>query len=328
MHLDAGRRYGRESTCGKKVDYKSEESAARAAEAMSAKADKPLEPYPCFWCDGWHIGRKMAQAELEEASGRGAEPTYVYMIEDRGEATRVVCVDDPEVAKVVAGEMVQDFYGRPIRWEERSDGELAGTYHAWADEIATIYCFRFLVRTGVEQETMLGKSEGRKDDGDDVEPGPGRRRAGPDEPGYSVASPSAERPGPSPTRTDLDPGRGPGLAAGAGREGRALPALRAVHQGLPAPDLRRDGAGADPDVAGGRPLAQRLYVHVPSIDPARGGDVAKLEFWGLIEEERASAHRRRSRRVLAGHAAGRGLDQREDRRSPSTPGSTTAGCCR
>jgi hypothetical protein len=27
-------------------------------------------------------------------------------------------------------------------------------------------------------------------------------------------------------------------------------------------------------------------VHVPSIDPARGGDVAKLEFWGLIEEER------------------------------------------
>jgi hypothetical protein len=33
--------------------------------------------------------------------------------------------------------------------------------------------------------------------------------------------------------------------------------------------------------------ARRLYVHVPSIDPARGGDVAKLEFWGLIEEERA-----------------------------------------
>ena len=30
-------------------------------------------------------------------------------------------------------------------------------------------------------------------------------------------------------------------------------------------------------------------MHVPSIDPARGGDVAKLEFWGLIEEERAQA---------------------------------------
>ena len=35
-------------------------------------------------------------------------------------------------------------------------------------------------------------------------------------------------------------------------------------------------------------FGKRLYVHVPSIDPARGGDVAKLEFWGLIEEERAS----------------------------------------
>jgi hypothetical protein len=34
-------------------------------------------------------------------------------------------------------------------------------------------------------------------------------------------------------------------------------------------------------------FGRRLYVHVPSIDPARGGDVAKLEFWGLIEEERA-----------------------------------------
>jgi hypothetical protein len=33
-------------------------------------------------------------------------------------------------------------------------------------------------------------------------------------------------------------------------------------------------------------FGRRLYVHVPSIDPARGGDVAKLEFWGLIEEER------------------------------------------
>jgi hypothetical protein len=34
-------------------------------------------------------------------------------------------------------------------------------------------------------------------------------------------------------------------------------------------------------------LGRRLYVHVPSIDPTRGGDVAKMAFWGLIEEERA-----------------------------------------
>lgn len=31
---------------------------------------------------------------------------------------------------------------------------------------------------------------------------------------------------------------------------------------------------------------KKLYVHVPSVDPARGGDVAKLEHWGLLEEER------------------------------------------
>jgi hypothetical protein len=35
-------------------------------------------------------------------------------------------------------------------------------------------------------------------------------------------------------------------------------------------------------------FGRRLYVHVPSIDPARGGDVAKLEHWGLIEEERGT----------------------------------------
>jgi len=37
---------------------------------------------------------------------------------------------------------------------------------------------------------------------------------------------------------------------------------------------------------GGR--ERRLYVHVPSIDPTRGGDVAKMQFWGLIEEEKGS----------------------------------------
>jgi hypothetical protein len=35
-------------------------------------------------------------------------------------------------------------------------------------------------------------------------------------------------------------------------------------------------------------FGRRLYVHVPSLDPARGGDVAKLQFWGLIEEERGT----------------------------------------
>jgi hypothetical protein len=67
LHLRAGKRYGREATCGTKVNFKSESTANRAAQSMAAKADKPLEAYPCAWCEGWHIGRKMSEQELREA---------------------------------------------------------------------------------------------------------------------------------------------------------------------------------------------------------------------------------------------------------------------
>ena len=90
--------------------------------------------------------------------------TYIYLIEDKTEGHRAVCVDDPEVVKAVCAEMVQDFYGRPIKWTDRADGDLSGTYHTWAYELGSIYCFRFPVRTGVEQDTMLEKSEGHKDE--------------------------------------------------------------------------------------------------------------------------------------------------------------------
>lgn len=63
LHLVAGRAYGREATCGKKVDYKSEESADRAAQSMMRKGSKDLEAYPCYWCQGWHIGRAMTDEE-------------------------------------------------------------------------------------------------------------------------------------------------------------------------------------------------------------------------------------------------------------------------
>lgn len=33
-------------------------------------------------------------------------------------------------------------------------------------------------------------------------------------------------------------------------------------------------------------FSKRLYVFVPGIDPVRGGDVTKSEYWGLIEEEK------------------------------------------
>lgn len=65
MHLRAGEAYGRDATCGLKVDYKREESAIRAAQAMTAKRTdgKRLEAYPCFFCAGWHVGREMTDEE-------------------------------------------------------------------------------------------------------------------------------------------------------------------------------------------------------------------------------------------------------------------------
>jgi hypothetical protein len=50
---------GRLSTCGTKINYKSRNSAEKAARKMSIKYKKEKEAYPCIWCKGWHIGRKM-----------------------------------------------------------------------------------------------------------------------------------------------------------------------------------------------------------------------------------------------------------------------------
>lgn len=69
MHKRAALYYGEESACGSKIRY-SEDSAARAAEAMTAKyqGTKALESYPCPWCESWHIGRQMTPEEQEMLS--------------------------------------------------------------------------------------------------------------------------------------------------------------------------------------------------------------------------------------------------------------------
>lgn len=65
-HIAAGRMYGREATCGNKYNHGSEEKAASAAAALmrSGKARHTVEAYPCAWCDGWHIGRRMTMDEM------------------------------------------------------------------------------------------------------------------------------------------------------------------------------------------------------------------------------------------------------------------------
>lgn len=70
QHLNAGAIYGEDATCGgitkkKKIDYKSMSTAQKSADAMMRKGSKDLEPYPCYWCEGWHIGRSMTQEEYD-----------------------------------------------------------------------------------------------------------------------------------------------------------------------------------------------------------------------------------------------------------------------
>jgi len=86
MHLAAGRYYGRESACGRKIDYKSEPTAVNMAEKLSERYGRDLEAYPCYWCSepfpetnppefvhlNWHIGREMDQHERDLFSSEAA----------------------------------------------------------------------------------------------------------------------------------------------------------------------------------------------------------------------------------------------------------------
>lgn len=68
LHLAAGQKAGIERTCGKKVKYSSEERALRAAEEMNNRPTTRniLEPYPCYFCNEWHIGKAMSLEFLLE----------------------------------------------------------------------------------------------------------------------------------------------------------------------------------------------------------------------------------------------------------------------
>jgi hypothetical protein len=75
LHIAAGRLAGRDRTCGTKIGYGSEESAMKAVDSMNRKVTtrKPLEAYPCAFCDKWHVGRKMSDEELRAAAAPSEE---------------------------------------------------------------------------------------------------------------------------------------------------------------------------------------------------------------------------------------------------------------
>ncbi len=50
---------GKDNACGNKIDYKSETTANKSALSINRKRNNnSLEAYPCYWCEGWHIGHK------------------------------------------------------------------------------------------------------------------------------------------------------------------------------------------------------------------------------------------------------------------------------
>lgn len=65
IHLQAGKAYGVDRTCGEKVKYRTEVTAAKVAEKMSLKHSRDLEAYPCFWCNFWHVGRTLTPEERQ-----------------------------------------------------------------------------------------------------------------------------------------------------------------------------------------------------------------------------------------------------------------------
>ena len=79
LHLKAGLACGVEKVCVNqkinkpKVDYGSFETAFKNAEKLSVKFGREMEPYPCPFCNGWHIGRKMSVEELEELAASIAQ---------------------------------------------------------------------------------------------------------------------------------------------------------------------------------------------------------------------------------------------------------------
>ncbi len=63
-HLDYGKAAGIERTCGSKQKHANEDAATKAADNLnkSPKRHNDVEPYPCYFCGMWHIGRKMDMA--------------------------------------------------------------------------------------------------------------------------------------------------------------------------------------------------------------------------------------------------------------------------
>ena len=75
LHIAAGRASGQNSTCGRKQAYETEEDAARAAVHHNQWKGRhhDVEPYPCAFCEKWHLGRVMPIEVLRKFVGETPE---------------------------------------------------------------------------------------------------------------------------------------------------------------------------------------------------------------------------------------------------------------
>lgn len=67
LHIATGKLAGVEKTCGKKNSFDTEEEAQKAANAHNKWKERrhDVEPYPCAFCEKWHIGNIMPLELLE-----------------------------------------------------------------------------------------------------------------------------------------------------------------------------------------------------------------------------------------------------------------------
>ena len=68
LHLTAGRIAGPERTCGKKQKFATETAAVKAAGHHNKWEGRrhDVEPYPCFFCEQWHIGGEIPVEVLNQ----------------------------------------------------------------------------------------------------------------------------------------------------------------------------------------------------------------------------------------------------------------------
>lgn len=67
LSLKVGEYLGREKSCEGKVRHRSRKKAWETVLAINASSYRKhkVHAYPCFWCGGWHVGRKLKLKNLE-----------------------------------------------------------------------------------------------------------------------------------------------------------------------------------------------------------------------------------------------------------------------